>query len=113
MAYKDDEKIINKWVSKKSNAQSRGLEFTLTFTSMKNLLSAKKCHYTGVPIAVNADPQKGIHKLTLDRVDSTKGYIPGNVVACADVVNSMKSVIEQNPELFKKIYGKLYAKKTL
>lgn len=111
MAFREDEQVINKWISKKGNAHSRGIEFSLTFQSMKNLLSSKKCYYTGVPISSVANPQKGIHKLSIDRIDSTKGYVAGNVVACSEEVNNIKSAIERHPELFKKIYDKLQKKR--
>jgi len=49
-----------------------------------------RCAYTGVEL-VNV--RVGMHPFapSVDRVDSTKGYEPDNVVICADCVNRMKN----------------------
>lgn len=65
-------------------------DFDLTLEYLKNLYAKQngKCHYSGVQLTfVSNDP----HVLSVDRVDSDLGYIEGNVVLCAWVVNAMKS----------------------
>tara|TARA_R110002126_G_scaffold104356_3_gene237844 strand:+ start:630 stop:1136 length:507 start_codon:yes stop_codon:yes gene_type:complete len=81
-----DEILCRKYLNKLSNARTRGIEFELSLTSLKNIMRAKKCYYSGV--ALNLDNS------TIDRVDSSLGYIKGNVVACHTEVNSLKSIFE-------------------
>jgi hypothetical protein len=81
-------KVAGKYVSKLEDAAKRGLEFSLTLTSVSNLLKAKKCFFTGLPL----DDET----MTFDRVDNSKGYIQGNTVACHKEVNAFKAHIE-NP----------------
>ena len=79
-------KVASKYRLKLEDAAKRGLEFTLTLTSVSNLLKAKKCFFTGLPLDENT--------LTFDRVDNSKGYIQGNTVACHIEVNSFKANME-------------------
>ena len=78
--------IAKKLLSIRSSAFSRGLDFNLSFKSLKKILRSKKCFYTGIPFGVNAD-----NLFTLDRVDASLGYVEGNVVACSAVFNGKKS----------------------
>lgn len=96
-----DLKVAKKLASKAKDAKSRGIEFGLTFQSMKNLMSAKKCYYTGITLTEPAglqDDQVSFGRLasdrTIDRIDGSKGYVPGNVVACCNAANNIKSQLE-------------------
>lgn len=85
-----------KLISKSKNARERGIEFNMTFTAMRNILSAKYCFYTGIPLelpvgdAANLKP----NSLTIDRICSSKGYVKGNVVACSNEFNQMKARVD-------------------
>lgn len=81
-----DVMVARKLALKYQNARQRGIEFGLSFTSVKNIMKAKKCYYTGLPLTRST--------LTIDRVDSNKGYVKGNVVACHTDANSFKNIIE-------------------
>lgn len=93
-------KIAKKLISKEKDAKRRGIEFALTFQSMKNLMKAKRCYYTGIMLTEPAglqDDQIGgrlASDRTIDRIDGSKGYIPGNVVACCNAANNIKSQLE-------------------
>lgn len=97
--YKFDLKVARKLERKAQDAKRRGIEFGLTFQSMKNLMSAKRCYYTGI---VLTEPQglqddqtgRGASDRTIDRIDGTKGYVPGNVVACCNAANNIKAQLE-------------------
>lgn len=83
---------IAKWyLSKADNAKANGHEFTLSFAQFKKIVQRKTCYYTLLPFQGTED-----YKRTLDRIDNTKGYIPGNVVVCLNVVNNIKAALE-NP----------------
>lgn len=94
-----DLEIANRYVQKARSSAERNIEFNLSFTAYKNLLRAKRCFYTGVELT---DPDNSIQTpttRTIDRIDSSKGYVHGNVVACCFQINQAKSVFE------KKIHG--------
>lgn len=80
---------------KSENAKKRGIDFTLSFTSMKNLMSAKRCYYTGLPLTKSdGSGEMRLSDATIDRIDGSKGYIAGNVVACCHGANQMKGQFE-------------------
>lgn len=87
--------VVRKMLSKEQNARQRGIEFTLSFQSMKNLLKAKKCYYTGLPLTKPDGDKTRASDLTIDRIDATKGYCKNNVVACSHAANQLKSQFEK------------------
>ena len=82
----DDYHIAKKLIQLKQSADSRKIPFSLKFATVKKLLNAKICFYTGKPFA-----KKGLDARSIDRVDSSKGYIDDNVVACTVDVNIKKT----------------------
>ena len=79
-----------------SNALKRNLNFELTVEDMWDtfIQQGEKCAITGVNInMLNASINKNYHLQTasLDRKDSSKGYIKGNVQWVHKVINSLKS----------------------
>jgi hypothetical protein len=55
------------------------------------VLTQSDCHYCGV------QPERTLRKYTqfrwngIDRIDSSKGYVDGNVVPCCKTCNELKS----------------------
>lgn len=82
----DDYYIAKKLVQLKQSADSRKIEFSLKFKTIKKLLSAKTCYYTGKVFT-----KKGPNSRTIDRVDAIKGYTDDNVVACTLEINTKKT----------------------
>lgn len=70
-------------------AKTRGFEFRITVEDVVKLLEKQggKCFYSGVELAF--EPNKN-NTLSLDRIDSQKGYTIENVVLCQTAVNLMK-----------------------
>ena len=68
------------------SAEDRKLEFNLSFETVKNLLLEPTCFYTG-----KVFEETGIFSRSFDRIDSSLGYIEGNVVACTVDINTKKS----------------------
>lgn len=104
--------VARKLNSKAQNAKERGIEFKLTFQAMKNLLSAKKCYYTGISLTKGEGSAAAkASDLTIDRIDCEKGYEKGNVVACCHAFNQMKSYVEksglQGIKVTQKAFGKV------
>lgn len=70
---------------KRKSCKKRHIEFALSFISVFNMWSANHDFYTG---------QKLTNENTsIDRVNNSKGYIPGNVVACTKKCNVSKGNI--------------------
>lgn len=82
------------------SAQDRNLEFNLSFETVKRLITYPLCYYTGKPFE-----NEGIYSRSFDRVDSAKGYVEGNVVACTIDINQKKSNLSES-EIFC-LYDKL------
>lgn len=76
--------------TKQLSAARRGIEWSLTEEEFDNIVT-KPCEYCGVApqYTVPNVSQKKYHGL--DRVDSSKGYIYGNVVACCKHCNFAKA----------------------
>lgn len=97
-----DLQIAKKYIGKADRARSDGHEFTISFTSFRNMMRAKKCKYTNTPLT---EPSKSggnprFSDRTVDRIDNSKGYVSGNVVACSHGANRYKSILENpNTEL--------------
>ncbi len=95
-----DVEVAKKLVNIHSSAQSRNLEFNLTFECVKKLLEYTTCYYTNVPFT-----EDGPNARSFDRVDNEKGYVVGNVVACTVDINGKKNnlSIEEIVYLYKKL----------
>jgi hypothetical protein len=93
--HQDARHAVN-YLKKCSGAHKRGIEFNLPLRSYLNIMRAKRCYYTGITLT---EPVKDAIPLptdrTIERVDSKKGYVQGNVVACCDAANNLKSMLER------------------
>ena len=81
-----DIEVAKKMINLQQSATSRNIEFDLTFETVKHLMTRTHCYYTGVKFE-----DDGKIAFSVDRVDSKKGYVEGNVVACTVDINSKKS----------------------
>jgi hypothetical protein len=79
-----DYEIAKKLVQLKQSATHRNLDFNLSFVTVKRLMLAKTCFYTGAKFS------KEIER-SVDRVDSSSGYVEGNVVPCTTQINTKKA----------------------
>ena len=95
-----DVEVAKKLVNIYSSAQSRNLEFNLTFECVKKLLEYTTCFYTNVTFT-----EDGPNARSFDRVDNEKGYVVGNVVACTVDINGKKNnlSIDEIVCLYKKL----------
>lgn len=81
-----DLEVARKMLKIHQSAQDRKLDFDLSFESVKKLLQYQTCYYTGKKFE-----DDGLMSRSFDRIDSTKGYVEGNVVACTVDINGKKS----------------------
>lgn len=95
-----DVEVAKKLVNIHSSAQSRNLDFDLTFEYVKNLLEYSTCFYTNVTFT-----EDGPNARSFDRVDNDRGYVIGNVVACTTDINGKKNnlTIDEIVCLYKKL----------
>jgi hypothetical protein len=94
------------WNALYAHTRSRGREFHLTLPQFQ-LISKMNCFYCGKEPAnihrvrykvggvfqTGVDPSTEIRYSGLDRVDSSKGYVAGNLVPCCFGCNRMKSAL--------------------
>lgn len=102
----NDIELATKFIRKHQSSISRNIVFDLSFTSFKNLMRAKKCYYTGVTLTTATGPSQKETDRTIDRIDPSKGYVKGNVVACCYKANQIKSTLEHNPKIASSIIKK-------
>lgn len=102
--YISDVEVAKKLINIYQSAQDRKLQFNLSFEYVRKLLEYKTCYYTNKPFT-----EDGPNSRSFDRVDSDKGYIEGNVVACTIDINGKKSNLSF--EEISCIYLKLASKK--
>jgi hypothetical protein len=79
--------VAKKLVAIELSATSRGKDFDLSLKTIRRLLKAKNCFFTGVEMN---DQHGHQNQRTLDRLDNEKGYVEGNLVACTKKVNNLK-----------------------
>ena len=79
--------------SYRNHAKDRNIEWALTRASARAIMEMN-CHYCGSPPANvyrNVDSGAEFFYNGIDRVDSSAGYVEGNVVPCCKMCNVAKS----------------------
>jgi len=94
-----DTYAAKRYLKQIERARVKGIEFSLSLSDFARIVARKKCYYTGVEMvkAIGENSTDG-NLLTLDRIDNSKGYIKGNVVACTRSANCLKGIWE-DPEI--------------
>jgi hypothetical protein len=96
--YKGYKEIPQKWFSRYTR-RDRECNIKIEMIYGLWLEQGKKCALSGIPIDfknTNPNPKNYRCNASLDRIDSTKGYIIGNIQLVHKDINSMKSDFEQN-----------------
>jgi hypothetical protein len=77
----------------KNRAKKRNFQFSISTKYIWDLLNTQnfKCALTGLDISVNKNWRKKTFTASLDRIDSSNGYIEGNVQWVHKTVNRLKS----------------------
>lgn len=84
----DDEVALAKklMTNARSRANFKNLEFTLKLDDILPLPAF--CQYTKVPLKYNRENED--NSASIDRIDNSKGYIPGNVKIVTQQINKIK-----------------------
>ena len=80
-------KSKTRFVAARQAAKVRKMVFELTFDQYSRIMADNRCTYCGCPVSIIGHG--------LDRIDSAKGYILGNVTPCCGVCNFAKSDLTQ------------------
>ena len=79
----------------KRHAKENDRECTITLQDLKSLWEKQqgKCVYTNVILTLPTGTNKVCitHQASLDRIDSTKGYMPGNIQFVSSCINLLKN----------------------
>lgn len=93
--WQDDNMLRYRFLSARTRSKKSGLEFSITVETVNQLWEdcSGNCYYTGLPMVL--ERSDNMNSVSLDRLDSSKGYVPGNVVLCRSIVNIMKSDLSE------------------
>jgi hypothetical protein len=98
----------------KHNAKKRNIDFKITISYIWDLylFQNKKCSISGVDIKFKSNHRTPDGTVSLDRIDSSKGYIKGNVQWIHKDLQKMKWEFEENKfyEWIKIIYQNKFGK---
>tara|TARA_R100000234_G_scaffold116512_1_gene93690 strand:+ start:9 stop:596 length:588 start_codon:yes stop_codon:yes gene_type:complete len=73
------------------SARNKNMMIKRKFTSWKGIEYPKVCPVLGVELDWDVKVNGGVNNSpSLDRIDATKGYIPGNVMIISSLANKMK-----------------------
>ena len=98
----NDIEIAVKYTAKARSSADRNIPFMLSFNEYKRLLTTKRCYYSGVELTFEQSQE---NSFTIDRMDASIGYVPGNVVACSLKMNQKKKDLTMDD--FRMIFRKL------
>lgn len=105
-----------KYLSYRARARKSGITFSLSQQDFKEIID-KNCNYCGSEPSMphTTRSYNGLYISNgIDRIDSSGGYVCGNMVACCKLCNIMKNKLtaEEFIDHIKKI-GEFYAKKRI
>lgn len=81
------------------NSKRRGIEHSISIEYLEELWIKQKglCYYTNKPMLRDlTNTENNNDSVSIDRVDSKKGYIEGNIVLCKWIINRMKNDISHD-----------------
>ena len=77
------------WCSAKKRAQKKGLEFDISMEDLPDI--PEYCPILGIKLNFNDGVGPTDNSPSLDRIDSTKGYIKGNIEIISNRANRIKA----------------------
>lgn len=86
---------LNWFNKKKYKASERGIKWSITPRYIQTIYERQngKCALSGVDISFDREDDKGI--VSIDRIDSSKGYQYGNIQLVEKTINFMKWSLSQ------------------
>jgi hypothetical protein len=83
---KSPEYII--WYRSKENSKDRGLDFNL---DVDDIIIPKYCPLLGIELVLGIENYKSPNYYSIDRIDSSKGYVKDNIQIISRLANTMKN----------------------
>lgn len=96
---KDPLNILLKRMQKSSRKRKETMDITLDFLWEQYILQGGKCYYTGLPLDLNVktkDGKSNPYSISVDRIDSTLGYVETNIVLTCLNINLFKNQMNLN-----------------
>lgn len=86
-----EKRLVN---TAKLNAKQQGVEFSITEA---DIVIPTHCPYLGIELTNILGEGRVFSNYSIDRIDSSKGYVPGNIQVISDLANRMKqnATVEQ------------------
>lgn len=75
----------------KRRSEKKRLQFSLTVEDILPLLEAGVCQVTGIEFVFEAGKGTNPYSPTIDRIDSSRGYVRGNVQVVIHMYNACKN----------------------
>lgn len=72
----------------KNSSKAKGMEFNL---ELSDIIIPDLCPYLGIKLDVEVYQGRIPNRASIDRIDSSKGYIKGNVQILSNLANRMKN----------------------
>lgn len=93
-----EELLVRRLYQAKYRSFRKGIEFNLSPDYLLELYHKQngKCFYSGLDMEISLKNEQNSKTLSIDRIDSNKGYTAGNVVLCGNVFNVMKMQMSSN-----------------
>lgn len=86
------------WSHIKASATKRRIDFKVTRELVYDVFERQgaRCALTGLPLCFDSPQKRSDGTASLDRIDSSKGYIPGNIQWVHKDINLMKGSLSQD-----------------
>ncbi len=95
----------NRFLQARSRAAKRNIEFSITVETLETLYQKQngKCFFSGMALGLTQDRK---YVLSVDRLNSSMGYTPDNVVLVCAAINTMKSdlSVDEFIDIVKNVY---------
>lgn len=83
---KENEYLL--WYRANESAKRRNLDFNL---DVEDMIIPERCPYLNVPLLTDMNDYHKPYYYSIDRIDSTKGYVKGNIQIISRLANTMKN----------------------
>jgi len=96
-SYSLEETLHRRAYQASRRAKNKSIECNITDADLMEIYNKQegKCHYSGV-LMEKIPKVDNYYNLSIDRVDSKKGYTKENIVLCCDSINTMKNAMPHN-----------------